>query len=73
LRECVRLRVKDLDFDRRQVTVREGKGETDRGMMLPQALSQPLRSGDGRRGLQPPVFCAFSIFAQVSRRVTVRL
>jgi integrase len=41
--ECVRLRVKDLDFDRRQVTVREGKGEKDRVTMLPQSLVEPLR------------------------------
>jgi len=45
------LRVKDLDFDRRQVTVREGKGEKDRATMLPRALSEPLRCGDRRRGL----------------------
>jgi len=45
------LRVKDLDFDRRQVTVREGKGEKDWVTMLPRSLSQPLRSGDRRRGL----------------------
>lgn len=43
LMECVRLRVKDLDFDRRQVTVREGKGEKDRVTMLPQSLAEPLR------------------------------
>ena len=28
--ECVRLRVKDLEFSRHQLTVREGKGEKDR-------------------------------------------
>jgi integron integrase len=43
LMECVRLRVKDLDFERRQLTVREGKGEKDRVTMLPQSLVQPLR------------------------------
>ena len=30
LKECLRLRVKDLDFDRKQVTVRAGKGDKDR-------------------------------------------
>lgn len=44
LMECVRLRVKDVDFDRGQITVREGKGEKDRVTMLPQSLIQPLRS-----------------------------
>jgi len=43
LMECVRLRVKDLDFERRQLMVREGKGEKDRVTMLPQSLTQPLQ------------------------------
>ena len=30
LRECLTLRVKDLDFDYRQIVVREGKGAKDR-------------------------------------------
>ncbi len=30
LMECLRLRVKDIDFDRNQITVREGKGNKDR-------------------------------------------
>ena len=30
LMECLRLRVKDLDFDYRTITVRDGKGEQDR-------------------------------------------
>ena len=42
LMECVRLRVKDVDFDRREVTVREGKGGKDRVTMLPLSLSAPL-------------------------------
>jgi integron integrase len=41
--ECLRLRVKDLDFDRRLVIVREGKGGKDRITMLPQALVPALR------------------------------
>lgn len=43
LRECLRLRVKDLDFERNIITVREGKGAKDRVTMLPQPLKEPLR------------------------------
>jgi integrase len=44
LLECLRLRVKDVDFDRKVVIVREGKGGKDRVVMLPQMLIEPLRS-----------------------------
>jgi len=40
--ECLRLRVKDLDFDRRVVIVREGKGQKDRRTVLPAALAPAL-------------------------------
>jgi len=40
--ECLRLRVKDLDFTLNQITVREGKGNKDRRTMLPQAVHGPL-------------------------------
>jgi integron integrase len=43
LLEGLRLRVKDIDFDRRAVVVREGKGFKDRVVMLPAALEHPLR------------------------------
>ncbi len=43
LMECVRLRVKDVDFARLQITVREGKGDKDRVTMLPPSLVGPLR------------------------------
>jgi integron integrase len=43
LMECVRLRVKDLDFDYRQITVREGKGQKDRVTMLPKVVNVPLQ------------------------------
>jgi integron integrase len=36
--ECLRLRVKDVDFAYRQITVRDGKGEVDRVTMLPESL-----------------------------------
>ncbi len=44
LRECLRLRVKDVDSGFRQLTVREGKGAKDRITMLPAALVEPRRS-----------------------------
>lgn len=40
--ECLRLRVKDVDFERDQITVRSGKGERDRVTMLPEIVKQPL-------------------------------
>jgi integron integrase len=43
LMECVRLRVKDVDFERNQITVRDGKGMKDRTTMLPEQL-KPLLS-----------------------------
>jgi integron integrase len=41
--ECVALRVKDVDLERREVIVRAGKGSKDRITMLPAALVEPLR------------------------------
>lgn len=43
LMECVRLRVKDLDFEHRAVIVREGKGGKDRIVTLPDELIVPLQ------------------------------
>jgi integron integrase len=40
--ECLRLRVKDIDFARHEIVVREGKGLKDRVTVLPESLSQPL-------------------------------
>jgi len=42
LMECLRLRVKDLDFSCGQITVRDGKGEKDRVTMMPESLKQSL-------------------------------
>ena len=42
--ECACLRVKDLDFERREVLVRDGKGQKDRITMLPFRLVEPLRA-----------------------------
>jgi len=41
--ECVRLRVKDIDFEMRQIIVRAGKGDKDRRTLLPESLREPLR------------------------------
>ncbi|MFT3897700.1 MAG: integron integrase [Thermomonas sp.] len=43
LMECVRLRVKDVDFDRGEIVVRHGKGAKDRRVPLPRRLRAPLR------------------------------
>lgn len=41
--ECVRLRVKDVDFDTRRITVRDGKGKKDRITMLPKRFVSQLQ------------------------------
>ena len=38
LAECLRLRIKDLDFDYLQLTIRDGKGGKDRHTILPEKL-----------------------------------
>jgi integron integrase len=43
LRECLTLRVKDVDFGYRQIMVRDGKGARDRVTMLPAPLAEPLK------------------------------
>ncbi len=40
--ECARLRVKDVDFERREIVVRDGKGRKDRVTLLPDSLRVPL-------------------------------
>ena len=52
LMECVRLRVQDVDFDRREILVRNGKGGKDRRVPLPQRLHERLREQVDRVGLQ---------------------
>lgn len=44
LMECVRLRVQDVDFELRAITVRDGKGAKDRVTMLPDSLITPLQA-----------------------------
>ena len=48
LRECLTLRVKDVDFGYRQIVVRDAKGAKDRVTMLPGPVIEPLRSHLGR-------------------------
>ena len=43
LMECLRLRVKDIDFGYGQIAVRDGKGGKDRVTMLPESLHEPLK------------------------------
>ncbi|MBW2088752.1 MAG: integron integrase [Deltaproteobacteria bacterium] len=41
--ECVRLRVKDVDFEQNVLTIRSGKGDKDRQTVLPESLKDDLR------------------------------
>lgn len=43
LLECIRLRVKDVDFAQHQILVRDAKGHKDRITMLPDAVIIPLQ------------------------------
>jgi integron integrase len=67
LMECLRLRVKDVDFDLGEILIRDGKGAKDRVTVLPRSLVPDLRThlqrvrglwqGDreaGRNGVQLP-------------------
>lgn len=44
LNEGLRLRVKDVDFERNVIVVRQAKGNKDRVVMLPRTLAEPLRA-----------------------------
>jgi len=46
--ECIRLRVKDLDFENKSLIVRSGKGNKDRVTTLPETLHQQLKNLEGR-------------------------
>ena len=43
LMECLRLRVKDIELEMHQITIRDGKGQKDRVTMLPRATRDPLQ------------------------------
>jgi integron integrase len=49
LLECLRLRVKDIDFNRNEITIRDGKGQKDRMTLLPRRMKLPLRAYLQRR------------------------
>ena len=49
LMECMRLRVKDIDFGNGEILVRNGKGAKDRVTMLPHSLVAPLQTHLQRR------------------------
>lgn len=49
LMECLRLRVKDIDFEHGSITVRDGKGDKDRATVLPVALVAHLRATLAKR------------------------
>jgi len=55
LLEGLRLRVKDVDFGRGEIVVREGKGDKDRVTMSPASLTERLRGVEpiGRGGQRP--------------------
>lgn len=42
--ECLRLRVKDIEFSRREILIRDGKGFKDRVTMLPASAIEPLQA-----------------------------
>jgi integron integrase len=44
LMECSRLRIKDVDLERNEITVRNGKGQKDRVTILPEKIKGPLRA-----------------------------
>ncbi len=43
LMECLRLRVKDIEFTQNQIVVRQAKGQKDRVTMLPKTIKTPLK------------------------------
>lgn len=65
LMECLRLRIKDLDFVRREILIRDGKGAKDRVTILPQSLVEPMQQqlrraavffGQDRAAARPGVY-----------------
>ncbi len=70
LLECCRLRVKDVDFSRNQILIRDGKGEKDRDVPLPQRIKEALhRQVELVRVLQDKApDCSAASFAAASLR-----
>jgi integron integrase len=76
LREALSLRIKDIDFGRRVIVVREGKGGKDRVVMLPQSLEQALKEQVAhtralweadRQAQLPGVFLPYALEAKYPR------
>lgn len=67
LMECLRLRVKDVDFARVEIAVRGGKGGKDRRTVLPRSLVEPLQRESSRRDC-----CTKAIWPPVSARCGCR-
>lgn len=44
LLECLQLRVQDIDFERREIIVRQGKGQKDRRTLLATGITPPLQA-----------------------------
>jgi len=52
LMECMRLRVKDVNFDMQTITVRDTKSDRDRVTVLPSSIVEPLRTHLKRVSIQ---------------------
>lgn len=76
LTECLNLRVKDIDFEYQQITVRDGKGNKDRVTMLPASMLELLKlqlekakflhQQDLAQGYGA-VYLPYALFAKVSK------
>jgi integrase len=66
LMECAELRVKDVNLDRGELTVRDGKGGKDRVTMLPVALKRPLAEHLARASVAV-IICTSRLFNGRSR------
>ncbi|MDX6528877.1 MAG: hypothetical protein QOH41_1167 [Blastocatellia bacterium] len=67
LMDALRLRVKDIDFGRNEIVVRDGKGAKDRVTMLPGALKKPSAHGS-RRGYRGPRIMKATAWRNIDRR-----
>lgn len=66
LLECLRLRVKDIDFERRAITVRDAKGDVDRVTLLPESVIEPLKEHLQRVTRQHHVLTHLAVEGQVA-------
>ena len=48
LLEGLRLRIKDVEFERREIIIRDGKGAKDRVTVLPENILLPLKKTNGK-------------------------